>query len=242
MTSKKLSGFASPLTIAFATLALTGCGQGFKSASGAGATSNSSSSLIGTPQAQTSFQSLTVDGTVSGYDSTQVIEIDKKNMMLIVRLPSPIPSLMFTSAVMPIDKIPGATISAEPLSGGGSALTVRIPLSALIKGIAFASPSHLPNGDALPGVPDGELPSVAVNLSKAGSMNPTIYLGPSVIGIYVNSPYSLPIGLTLPIRNKAHTRTWGYVSSIPAKGADKGGFFVSLALPDDIARIIDDVI
>jgi hypothetical protein len=240
MTSKTFSGLALKVTAVAVTLGLTGCGQGFQAASSISG-SNSSSSLNGTPNAQSAFQSLSVDGSVSGYDNTQVIEIDKANMMLIVRLPSPIPAMTFTSASVPITQIPGATMSVESLSGGGSALTLRIPLSAFIKGIAFASPSKLPNGDPLPGVPDGELPSAAVVLSKVGTINPTIYLGPSVIGIFVNSPYSLPIGLTLPIRNAAHTRTWGYVSSIPAKANDKGGFFVSLALPDDIARIIDNV-
>jgi len=235
----------SNLVLAALLVGLTGCGQGFQaSQSPTGSASNSSSSVGGgsATDPQTAFKALSVDGTVSGYDNVQIIEVDKTNMQLVVRLPSPIPSVTFSVAAVPIQQIPGATLSVESLSTGGSALVLRIPLSAVLKGVALSSPSKLPNGQPLPGVPDGELPSAAVTLSKLGTVNPTIYLGPSVVGIYVNSPYSIPIGLTLPIKNAAHTRTWGYVSSITASGSDKGGFFVSLALPDDIARIIDDVL
>ena len=233
------------------TLGLTGCGQGFQASQSAtgtnsqassGSGSNGSSGTTDSP-AQVAFKNLSVDGSVSGYEGVQVVEIDKTNMQLIVRLPSPIPSVTFLDfEAFRFKQIPGATMGVETLATGGSALVLRIPLSSLVKGVALSSPSRLPNGDPLPGIPDGELPSAAVTLSRVGSINPTIYLGPSVVAIFVNSPYSLPIGLTFPIKNAAHTRTWGYVSSIPAKGTDKGGFFVSLALPDDVARIIDDVL
>jgi hypothetical protein len=247
MKSFKLSS----VVLVAITLGLTGCGQGFQAASAPTDSANNGSSSIGGPSgsggSQDAFKALAVDGTVSSYPDTQVIELDKTNMMLIVRLPSPLPVSTFTTVSAPINQIPGATVSVEPLASGGSALVLRLPLSAVVKGVAFAAPSKLPNGDPLPGVPDGELPAVAVTLSRVGSINPTIYLGPSVVGIYVNSPTAIPaipvIGsFTLPIRNAAHTRTWGYVSTVPAKTSDKGGFFVSLALPDDIARVIDDVL
>lgn len=242
----KASKLVLTTTLIGTLVGLTGCSSGFQ-ASQSPTGSNSSSSVSGgggssTTDAQTAFKALSIDGTVSGYDGVQIVEIDKTNMQLVIRLPSPIPSVTFTTTSVAIQQIPGATLSVESLSTGGSALVLRIPLSAVVKGVTLSSPSKLPNGQDLPGIPDGELPSAAVTLSNTGSLNPTIYLGPSVVGIYVNSPYSIPIGLTLPIKNAAHTRTWGYVSSITASGTDKGGFFVSLALPDDIARIIDDVL
>ena len=241
----KASKLTTLVMIAIAA-GLTGCGQGFEAASLSKAVSGSNGSS-GNTDSGTAFKSLAVDGTFSTYPDTQVIEIDKANLMLVVRLPSPLPASTFTSTVQQLPQIPGGTVTVEPLTGGGSAIVLRLPLSAVIRGIAVASPSKLPNGDPLPGVADGELPAFAVNLSKMGQINPTIYLGPSVISIYVNSPTAIPaipiIGsLTLPIKNAARTRTWGFFSAIPAKGTDKGGFYISLGLPDDIARMIDDVL
>lgn len=245
MKASKLTAFA---LIAMAT-GLTGCGQGFTAANLSGSkTSSSVGGGNGSMGAESpAFKALAVDGTFSTYPDTQVIEIDKEKLELVVRLPSPLPASAFKTVPQQIPQVPGATIVVESLSGGGSALVLRLPLSAVVKGIQSAAPSRLPNGDPLPGVADGELPSFAVSLSKLGQINPTIYLGPSVIGIYMNSPTAIPsipiIGsLTLPIKNAARTRTWGFFSAIPAKADDKGGFYISLALPDDIARIIDDVL
>ena len=239
-TNSKLSGLLI-LTLVGLT---TGCGRGF-SAAGTGSNSLSSIGGASTPADQ-AFKAMSVDGTVSGGSDTktQVIEIDKPNKMLIVRMPVPLGSILSgVTTVVPIDEIPGATVGVEN-GVGGYAIVMRVPLSHFLKGINILPSTRLPNGDPLPAIPDGELPSVAVQLSKLGSVDikPTIYLAPSVIAIYVESPVNPYIGLTLPIRNSAHTRTWGYFSTVPVKGSYNGGFFMSLAMPDDLARIIDDVL
>jgi hypothetical protein len=244
MKASKLTALAGSLALISIATGLTGCGQGFQAASLSNGTNGSNGANA--IDSSAAFKALAVDGTFSTYPDTQVIEIDKANLMLVVRLPSPLPASTFNTSVQQLPQVPGGSVSVEPMSGGGSAIVLRLPLSAVIKGIALAAPTKLPNGDPLPGVPDGELPSFAVNLSKMGQINPTIYLNPSVVCVYVNSPTEIPaipiIGsLTLPIRNAAHTRTWGFFSAIPAKGTDKGGFFISLALPDDVARVLDGV-
>lgn len=246
-TRKQMTSKLSLLLMVGVMGGLTGCGQGFSSAGSSASGSNSSSSTGGSTDsaADQAFKSLSVDGTVSGGtdSTTQVISIDKTNMQVVVRLPLPLGTLSgATMTPMPINEIPGATIGLEATASGSSALTLRVPLEAYLKGIAFLPAGRLPNGDPLPAIPDGELPSIALQLSKLGGAKVTIYLAPSVIGLYVESPVNPYIGLTLPIRNKAKTRTWGYFSSVPAKGTYKGGFFMSLAMPDDIARIIDDVL
>lgn len=227
---------------------MTGCGQGFSAAGTAG--SNSSSSVGGgsnsSPAADQAFKAMQVDGTVTGGNdtSTQTIEIDKTNKMLIARMPVPLGSILSgVAAVVPIKEIPGATLGVEN-GAGGSAIVLRIPLAALLKGVDILPSTRLPNGDPLPAIPDGELPSVAVQLSKIAGLTikPTIYLAPSVIALYLESPFDPYLALTLPIQNSSKTRTWGYLSSVPVKGAYKGGFFMSLKLPDDLARIIDDVL
>ncbi|MEK7356360.1 MAG: hypothetical protein AAB250_07915, partial [Bdellovibrionota bacterium] len=91
-------------------------------------------------------------------------------------------------------------------------------------------------------VPDGELPSTAVQLTRTNT-KATIYLAPSMVGVFVNSSFNPYIDLTLPIRNEARTKTWGYFSTISEKnGAGSGGFFIAIKLPDDIARILEDIL
>ncbi|MES2854831.1 MAG: hypothetical protein V4692_03155, partial [Bdellovibrionota bacterium] len=132
--------------------------------------------------------------------------------------------------------------SVEKQADGSSALALRIPLEKYLHGIEFLPAKRLPNGDPLPAIPDGELPSLAVKISRWADIKATIYLAPQVVGIYVNSPIDPRISITLPIRNAARTRTWGYLSSVPKKGDFDGGFFLSFAMPDAIARMIDDLL
>jgi hypothetical protein len=244
MNSKKIS----TLIVFSAAVAMTGCGKGFSASSnltGSGSNSSTSTGGGGSIGSAAAFKALTVDGTVSGGSdsSTQVIEIDKVNMQLVARIPIPLGSLSGIGITpVSIREIPGATIGLETTPSGGSALALRVPLSVFLKGVALLPGGRLPNGDPLPAVPDGELPMVAVSLGNLIKTKLTIYLAPSVVGIFVDtgSQFSIPIGFTLPIKNSAHTRTWGYLSSVPANTGFDGGVFMSLAVPSDIARIIDD--
>lgn len=201
-----------------------------------------------TPPSQNNdaWNNLQVDGQINGgrFDKTQVVSIDKTNKELVVRLPMLAnPFLDGALIEIPIRDIPGARLGLESLSDGGSALALRIPLEHVLRGIRTLPPSRLPNGDRLPAIPEGELPSTAVSLAQSRNIKATIYLAPTVVGLYVNTPFDPYIRLTLPIRNQARTQTLGYFSTIPAKsGVADGGFFLSVALPADLARTIDDSI
>lgn len=239
------------LLVATALLA-SGCGQGFSPAAGLLSNSNSSlgndgSGSVPAPpvsDSDSAFKSYPSDGAISGgtYDQQQVITIDKEKKELVIYLPMiQIPILDSFVSNSPIPQIPGAVIGSEKLPDGSSAVALRIPLSKLLNGVESLPASRLPNGDPLPAIPDGELPSIAVQLSKRGNAKASIYLAPSVVGIFVNTSFDPRFPITLPIRNQARTKTWGYFSTVPAKGTYQGGFFLSFALPDDLARILDDI-
>ncbi|MNT98371.1 hypothetical protein D3C72_2409420 [compost metagenome] len=70
---------------------------------------------------------------------------------------------------------------------------------------------------------------------------PYIYLGANAVGLYIESSY-IPSagGMTLPIKNEAGTRIMGYFTTVPQKGANKGGLFVTLLIPTEIAKILSD--
>lgn len=244
MTKQRSLGQALLTLSAVASLMLTACGPNFEAVQNlTGGGGNNASGGGGTdPQSQ--FQNMKVDGTVSGgsYGDNEVIGIDKTTKELIVRFPVLATPIMAGDISVPVPSIPGAHFEMETMPDGSPTLALRIPLDKVLKGIEFLPPSKLPNGDPLPGVPDGELPSAAVQLTRT-STKATIYLSPSYVGVYVNSSFDPYIALTLPIRNEARTKTWGYFSTIPEKkGVAPGGFFVSIKLPDDIARIIDDIL
>lgn len=253
--------FFLPITL-LTTPLLSGCGEGFKAgettascasasctnsnnsngSNGAGDSNNTGAggSSSGTPD----WQTLKVEGSVSGgrFGKTRVVDIDKAKKELIVRLPMlASPFLDLSIAPIPLPRIPGAQLSLEPLPDEASALVLRIPLSVVLHGVDFLSPSRLPNGDPLPAIPGGELPALAVQLTKVKDIRATIYLAKTLVGIYVNTPIDPFVQATLPIRNEARTRILGYFSTIPAKPkAADGGFFISVALPEDLVRIIDD--
>ena len=253
-TLTKKTNLALLLTLTTLSLGLAGCGQGFtasnSSSLGNGALSpqpdyGGGSGNNGGSSADAAFKNYSTDGKVNGgaEDDRSVLEIDKVNKLLIVHLPiSANPFLDGLQLTSPISEIPGAILIVGPNAAGKTEVTLKVPLSYVLRGVDILPSTKLPNGDDLPAVADGELPSVAVQLSKLGNINATVYLAPSVVGLYVNSPINPYLQLTFPIRNKAKTKTWGYFSTVPAKGNFQGGFFISIALPDDLARLIDDVL
>lgn len=184
------------------------------------------------------------DGRFKG---SQVLRLDKVNKELILNLPMPAsPFLDNTQLTLPLRQLAGASIQLDPIEGGGSALTLHVPLASLVRGVDFAEPSKLPNGQPLPGVPDGELPSEALSLTNLTTIKATIYLGKNVVGVFVNTPINPLIALSYPIKSMDGATTWGYLHTIPASTlnvtAKDGGFFIEVQMPDEIARIIDDAL
>jgi hypothetical protein len=238
-----------------AALALAGCSSSFQPSSQAACASDQCKSSNpggdggtgggggggGTGPAKTIYTGSINEGLFAG---VQVVSLDLAKKELMLTLPMPLNGYIDGSKVdVMLKDIPGARLTLEQLPRGSSALVLRIPLTHVLKGVDFLPPSKLPNGDRLPQVPDGELPALAVQISQIKDIKATVYLGRTVVGIFINTPFDPYIGLTLPITNEDRSTTWGYFSTIPAKqGAADGGFFISFALPSDLARAIDDML
>jgi hypothetical protein len=107
--------------------------------------------------------------------------------------------------------------------------------------VKFAPSKRLPNGDPLPGVPGGELPSIGLELDQTDFFG-NLYFGIETFAIFVPTPGFDPLlKLTFPIKNKSNRKTIGYISAVPEKAAFDGGFFLSLRVPDELARLIDGI-
>lgn len=190
------------------------------------------------------WESISMDGSINGgrFDKTRVVEIDRKAKMLVVRLPFIAGIQIGAQIPVAIREVPGATVGIEPSADGSSAIVVRIPLEKVLRGVDTLPPGRLPNGDALPAIPEGELPAIGLTFNSSGSLKGALYLSQTVVGIFVATKFDPYISLTLPIRNEARTQTYGYFTSVPAKAGFDGGFFLSVALPDDLSRAIDDLL
>jgi len=188
---------------------------------------------------------LNVNGAVVGgsFGTVSVLALDKTNKDLLIRLPMLAGGYLDGASLhLSVPQMGGATLGLEAISTGGSALTLRVPLKALMKGLNTGmDAARLPNGDPLPTVASGELPSVNVPIQPARGISAALYMSQAVVAIYVNSPVDPYIGLSYPIRDSSRQHTYGTFSTIPAKSKTvNGGFFISIAIPDDIARVIDD--
>lgn len=243
------ANFLKVSVLGLSILALGACSSGMSSnAAGLNLIEEESSEEPPPPPSHSPWSDLSMNGSPARGDfkAVQVVSIDKTTKEIVLKLPMP-PSPFFdgTPLMVPLQKPPGATVGLEALTGGGTALTLRVPLAAIIrKDVDFPAPSKLPNGDPLPAVADGSLPSEAITINKIGKINATIYFGTQQLAVFVNTPFDPMFAVQIPVMNETATRTWGYLTSIPAKKAPApvadGGFFISLQIPDDIARIIDD--
>lgn len=236
--------------IVLAGIILSGCSSGFSPGSQSGpsqSASNAPAGNTGPVIPADPWQGANMNGKVGGgrFGDMPVLRIDKVAKEIVVSLPMPAnPYIDGIGLQVPIEQLPGARAGIEPISGGGSALVLRVPLHYLIKGVDFLPANRLPNGDPLPAIPDGELPSLAIQLNNIKNIKATVYLSVQTIAVFVNTPFDPLIYLQLPIKSELGTRTWGYLTTIPAKKAPQtpadGGFFLGIQIPDDLARIIDD--
>lgn len=193
-----------------------------------------------------SWESLKLNGSLDSgrFSGRQVISLDKEAKELIVTMPMPAnPDIDFLGPIeIAINKVPGMKVRIEPLFGGGSNVMLRIPLNSLIKGIDFPPSAKLPNGDPLPAVASGHMPALAVQLPNIKGYDLTVYLDVGAVAFFVPTKFDPMFSITAWIRNEDRTRTLGSFTTIPAKQSHDGGFFISVQLPDDLARAIDDLL
>ncbi len=245
------------ITLAIFSLVIAGCGEGLQpkidscaqgnncTSTGPGGGNNGGNNGGGDNNSSKIPDDLVIDGEINGgaFDKTSVIELDKDNKMLILRLPMPAnPVLLDVYAEIPIPQIEGAKVTFDSLNNGGFVMSVHLPLDVALKGIDFIEPAKLPNGDPLPMIPGGELPVLALQVHEEDEVQGYLYLGANIVGIYVTTPFNPFIRLTYPIRNKDRSKTLGYFTVLPEKGDFQGGFFTSLSMPDEVARVLEEIL
>lgn len=233
--------YAQILIILSASL-LSACGQNFDLAEGM-KLSNENASLGGgevSPPIDNSGPQLSeidMKAYVSGgqHDGKQVIELDKVKGEILFLLPL-LPGEFIELAPVAVRELPGVTVETVVRSNM-TYLALRLPIKYITRKVNFLNPGKLPNGNPLPGVPDGELPRLSIALKSDVKLQ--LYLGVNVFGLFLETDFDPFLGLTLPLKNQAGTKTVGYFATIPARGGFQGGFYLMTSLPPEISRVLD---
>lgn len=188
------------------------------------------------------WDDVNMNGKVDGGDQNGkiVVMLEKETQSLLMILPLPI-SLLVPD--MPIKELPGASLVNYQRSDGSVAVAVRVPLKALIKGLAWQNPQKLPNGDSLPYFPAGEPPRFGVKFYEKDKVRLYLYVGVNAAAVYIeSSELGLPFGVLYPIKDKEQGRTIGAFGLIPEKSTFWGGIYLATRLPTDIARTLAQIL
>ncbi len=192
------------------------------------------------------LEKLDLKGRVESENSTfsraLTFDFDKVRGEFIVMIP--FPSGVFFTPSGSFTNYPDITFTNIIDAEGRMKFAVRIPVKYIVKGVNFLPPASLPNGDPLPAMPQGygELPSLALNFPAHDNTQVSLYMGVNAIGLYVTLPpkAAIPFKFTFPIKNTDKTKTFGYLSYVPAKGTFAPGMFVSTIIPASVSRILED--
>ncbi|KHD88239.1 MAG: hypothetical protein OM95_10050 [Bdellovibrio sp. ArHS] len=194
------------------------------------------------PSVPSQFDKLDMNAYVGSgtYENEQVVALDKANNALLLYLP--LPPGPFSSVYIDVPSAKGVKIQTVLDSQQKARVAVSIPLRLIVKDKVTLPPATtLPGGRALPMMPSGEYPSLALGLNQNSDNKIYLYMGVNAVGLFVESSFFPEyVGITAPIKNQAQTRTLGYFTIVPKQGSNKGGLFLSFLLPNDLAAIIDD--
>jgi hypothetical protein len=221
-------------------LSLSACGPGMQPY-----TPPSLGGNTGSSNGPLTWQSLSMDGSPNrgDYKAVQVVTIDKSTKELVVTLPMPmLPNYDGSPLSLNPSQPPGATLTLGLIDTNNLSLTLRVPLKDLMTQLSSSpAAAGLPNGDPLPNVTNGSLPSVTIPLTQLGSISANLYFSLKQVALYVSTPYDPQFSIQIPIQDNTGTRTWGYLTSVPAKtspSAINGGYLISISIPADIGNVI----
>lgn len=187
------------------------------------------------------FPDVTLKGHIVGgnYSSFQSIQLDKKTESLILTIP-----LSSNSYLEKLNKEltthKGVKIAIIQDNYGVYYLSVQIPLTYIMRGASINNKQKLPNGDPLPGVPEGQLPTIEIPLIKKNKVILHIYIDKNIAAFFIESPFNPYVSALYKIKDEFELNTVGYFAIVPEKNKFQGGFFVSVKLPPSISKALDD--
>ncbi len=237
---------------------ITACGnKSFQTENIVDSTSESDQSNLSNgskdPALQDQMNKLDLSGYASGNyaDGQETINLDKVSGSIIVKIPLGfLVNVTLTANSFP--QMPGLIVSTEFDNQKGQILVVKIPVQYLLRNVHTAAPSRLPNGDALPSVPSGELPAVNLVINSQKSEKIYLYLSKEYFAVFFETKVDfgtllnplLPVNpismISIPIKDKNKVQIVGYLHLIAKKNNFNGGFMLAFRLPSQVAALLDN--
>jgi hypothetical protein len=126
-------------------------------------------------------------GFISGgiADRVQVLSLDAVKGELLISLPLG-KSISVNLPEMPIEKLPGARVYSSTSSDGTKYIVMAIPLKYVLRNVTTIPAGRLPNGDALPNMPAGELPTIAFSVANSSKVKIHLFVGMDAVAIFVD--------------------------------------------------------
>jgi len=240
------------LPLAISSILLVSCGKGFQTAGLPGVNGTNGSASLNEVMTKAADQQT---GQPEGgqYSNQLLIKIDKENQAIVLILPLP-PIFVGGFESFEVPDAPGVVVSTITNEDGGDSLAVTIPLRYLSKDTQFTDFYKLPNGDALPFMPVGEMKGFAISFPQKPSYRLHVYVAVSAAAVFVETPdmdqnlndmiKNLPVvpRLGFPIKNKKYNTKVGWVELVLPKAGFSSGVYVATQIPAELAHLINDVI
>lgn len=237
----------SSILLCFVFLTFIGCGNKFQVPNELTSQNPTNNENQTNEVPTTNLENINFKGFVEDngeYNQKAVIDFDKTNGNFILKLP--LPFGVFLGAIdLPISSLPGASMTTITDSTG-TYLALSVPAKYILKGIDFLPSDKLPNGDKLPSIPSGELPTVALSLPNNEDVRVHLYLGVNVLGAFLeinqfkNPRLGIIKRITLPVKSEDGKKIIGYFTIVGPTNNYPGGIFISTPIPDQLAKFLDD--
>ena len=223
---------------------ITGCGDGFQSTPSSDPGNGAQDTPA--PSIEDRWNEVDAGGKVEGngeFGQHQVLQLDPVHRAIVVSLPVRHNDL-FQPFQAPIEELPGASFEFVQLTERKWAMQFTIPAYYVLKKVGFGM-AGLPNGEALPYVPGGVLPSLGFSLGSSG-LDLFTYFGLGRVAMYLEVPIPL-FRFKWNVLNKQDER-FGEFHTFPQSEVDgveyPGGVYLVLRLPsklaDELRQLLDE--
>jgi hypothetical protein len=144
---------------------------------------------------------------------------------------------------IPIPNMPASSFEITPdLQSAGTLVAVSLSAAdiAALTGANLLNPTELPGNRPLPGITNGSLPAIAVQVPAWDSM--VFYVGPTIFGVFVPVNMGLPAGyeLTASLYSTAGVAV-GNISVVGLDSTGKNsGVLVLIPIKGAVANIINN--
>ncbi len=186
------------------------------------------------------------------FKGQKVIDYNPETDELLVYMPIPLIAGL-ENVKIDVPELPGTKIEIKSIEETTTTsnqvyikrylLTLSIPMEYVLNGVDSLPPDQLPDGQTLPGWPDGEAPSAHLFLFEKEDISLHLYLNKNAIGLFLEIPSIIdknPLNLSIsyPIYNEQQTKIVGHYNFIIPSKEQKGGLFLATQIPENVATAL----